>query len=913
MIGETILHYKIIEKLGEGGMGEVYKAQDTKLDRFVALKFLPSQMTASEDDKARFIQEAKAASAMNHPNVCTIYDIQDNNGQLFIVMEYVDGKTLKDKKNSISEKQILEIGIQVAEGLAAAHEKGIVHRDIKPENIMVRKDGIAQIMDFGLAKLRETSGVSRLTKAGTTMGTMGYMSPEQVQGLDVDHRTDIFSLGVVLYEMLAGESPFKGVHETAIMYEIVNVDPTPISSLKENVDSELDKLIFDCLEKDKEERLQSAKELARNLRRFKRGSTGSRASKVFQTRSFSSKEAETLKKEPIGFYSKAVKYLSKNKINTTIILLLSIAVIILGLSKILSNSVSNINEPIRFTFDIPGKSNPILFWPTVLAISPDGQSIAYVDESLNPNIIKIRNLNSFESYAVRGTENSVSPAFVNNNIIGFTSNQADNWAMKVQITGGVPDQSHAFYGDGYGYGSDGSIISTQNWGSGIFYQKGWNDTQKSVTEIDASKNEGSHLYPYMLPGNKAAVFTIWSKDGTFDDSKIGLINLKTKEEKILNYNGVNLQGTKPKFISTSWGNFILYSHSGNLYASLFDLSSLSVIGPEIKILDGISVNSQNGNASYVVSTGNNGTIAYIPGRIDTTKSNLVWMDRNSNEKKAISMSGPYLSPSLYNSSKGLILLTGSVYKIGLMDLNNNKVSILFDKGDNNLPMITPDGLHYIFVSNFEDGKYNIYLSRLDGIGGAKKIVATEGGYPYTSNLSPDGKFVLFTIKYQGQSKIWIKNITTNKKPEILFKSDATLREPKLSPNGKLVAYRSDEIEGKFKLFIRALPINKDKIQVSADDGLFACWSNDSKEIYYRDGDKIMVAKIELQPKLKVVSRTVACISPRVSSTSSQCDFTVGPDGRILALRSAIDQSKPIKVKVIVNWFSELENKLKNQD
>ncbi len=202
MIGQTILHYKILEKLGEGGMGEVFKAQDTKLDRFVALKFLPSQLTASEDDKARFIQEAKAASAMNHPNVCTIYSIEEYEKQLFIAMEYVEGKTLKDKKDSLSEKQILEIGIQVAEGLAAAHEKGIVHRDIKPENIMVRKDGIAQIMDFGLAKLYSESNVSRLTKAGTTMGTMGYMSPEQVQGLDVDHRTDIFSLGVVLYEML---------------------------------------------------------------------------------------------------------------------------------------------------------------------------------------------------------------------------------------------------------------------------------------------------------------------------------------------------------------------------------------------------------------------------------------------------------------------------------------------------------------------------------------------------------------------------------------------------------------------------------------------------------------------------------------------------------------------------------------
>ena len=189
MTGETILHYKILEKLGEGGMGEVYKARDTKLDRFVALKFLPSHLTTNEEDKKRFIREAKAASTINHPNVCTIHSIEEYNNQLFIVMEFVEGKTLKDKKVGLSEKQKLEIGIQAAEGFAAAHEKGIVHRDIKPENIMIRKDGIVQIMDFGLAKLRESSDDSRLTKTGTTMGTMRYMSPEQAQGLDVDHRS----------------------------------------------------------------------------------------------------------------------------------------------------------------------------------------------------------------------------------------------------------------------------------------------------------------------------------------------------------------------------------------------------------------------------------------------------------------------------------------------------------------------------------------------------------------------------------------------------------------------------------------------------------------------------------------------------------------------------------------------------
>ncbi len=910
LVGQTILHYKIIEQVGQGGMGEVFKAQDTKLDRFVALKFLPSELTSSEDDKARFIQEAKAASAMNHPNVCTIHSIDEYNGQLFIVMEYIEGTTLRDNKQVLSEKKILEIAAQAADGLGAAHEKGIVHRDIKPENIMIRKDGIVQIMDFGLAKLYSSSNVSRLTKAGTTMGTMGYMSPEQVQGLDVDFRTDIFSLGVVLYEMVADESPFKGMHESAIMYEIVNVEAQPISTIKPEIDPVLDEIILECLEKDRDERLQSAKELARNLRKLKRGSSGSKASRVYKARTFSSGESQISERNNVSFASRFLDKIKKHKIHTIVISLLTVAVLILLFLEINHSSVSALKEPVRFTFEIPGKSNPLLYWAKILTISPNGQSIAYTDKSVTPPIIRIRNINSFESYLIRGTENGEEPTFVNDNIISFNTS-LDYHVMKVPIKGGVPDISDAYYGDGFSFGTDGTIVSTQNWGTGIFYQANWDSPQETIFKVDASKNEGAYIYPFMLPGNKAAVFTVWSKDGTFDDSKIGLADIENKEKKILSYNGVNLQGTYSEFISTPWGNYLLYSHSGNLYASAFDLSNLVVAGPEIKILEGITVNSQSGKAAYAVSNGNNGTIAYIPGRIDTAKSYMVWIDKNGTEKNAISAGGPYLLPSVKNNI-GLILLTGPAYKIGLMDFTKNKLSILFDKGDSNLPMITPDGTHFIFLSNFEDGKYNIYLGRLDGIGGTKKIVAIEEGYPYISNLSANGKYVLFA-QYDDKSKIWIKDITTDKKPEILINSDATFREPGFSPDGKLISYRSDEIEGKFKLFIRPFPINDNKIQVSLDDGIYACWSSDSKEIYYRDEDKIMAAKIELQPKLKIVSRRTVGIFPRVSSELSQSDFTVAPDGRILILKSAIDQSKPVKINVIVNWFSELKNKLVNQN
>ena len=272
MIGQTISHYNILSKLGEGGMGVVYKAEDTKLDRIVALKFLPSHLTKSETDKARFLQEAKAASAINHPNVCVIHDIQEHDGQQFIVMEYVEGKTLREVVGSFDKthmplKDVIDTSVQIAEALKAAHEKGIVHRDIKSENIMVTETGQVKVMDFGLAKLR---GSVKLTKSASTIGTIAYMSPEHIEGKDVDARTDIFSFGVVLYEMLTGTLPFKGEYDSAMMYAIVNEEPEPIRKYRPDLSSELLHVLHRALEKEPGARYQSIHDMFIELKRMKR-------------------------------------------------------------------------------------------------------------------------------------------------------------------------------------------------------------------------------------------------------------------------------------------------------------------------------------------------------------------------------------------------------------------------------------------------------------------------------------------------------------------------------------------------------------------------------------------------------------------------------------------------------------------
>src|SRR5574341_1251195 len=269
MIGQTISHYKILEKIGEGGMGVVYKAQDTKLDRTVALKFLPEHLLYDPTAKARFIQEAKGASAINHPNISTIYEIDEAGGKSFIAMEYIDGKPLNEwlEKKELSTSEVLEVAMQICEGLNRAHQSEIVHRDIKPENIVVAKDGLVKILDFGLAKLK---GASKLTQTGMTTGTVAYMSPEQAQNEEVDQRSDIFSLGVVLYEMLAKRVPFEGKHSAAIIYSIINEKPQPLTRFNNKVPLKLQEIVDKTLAKEKGERYQHADELLADLKRCRR-------------------------------------------------------------------------------------------------------------------------------------------------------------------------------------------------------------------------------------------------------------------------------------------------------------------------------------------------------------------------------------------------------------------------------------------------------------------------------------------------------------------------------------------------------------------------------------------------------------------------------------------------------------------
>ena len=907
LVGQTILHYKIVEQVGHGGMGEVYKAQDTKLDRFVALKFLPSQLTASGDDKARFIQEAKAASAMNHPNVCTIHSIEEHDGQLFIAMEYVDGKTLKDKKDSLSEKQILEIGIQVAEGLAAAHEKGIVHRDIKPENIMIRKDGIAQIMDFGLAKLYKDSNVSRLTKAGSTVGTIGYMSPEQIQGLDVDHRTDIFSLGVVLYELLAGESPFKGMHETAIMYEIVNVEAPPLSTVKENIDPELDEIILECLEKDKDERCQSAKELAKDLRKIKK-SSGHRKSRIYQVKSnvLQTKSGVSTSATPSGSLTAEEFHATSNRIQflrfknipwiLSILLLIALVTSILLMNKPLSQKIVT-----RFTLDFSSKLILDVTSYPAMAISHDGKIVVF---KANNNFY-IRKMSLFEPQLIPSLENASTPFFSpDDKWIGFFK---DGKLEKISISGGTPVVlAGASDNRGGTWNNNGSIVFTSSTtvGLSIISENGGN--VKMITTPDTTKNERTHRWPSFLPDGKHVLFTVGlnSSPDYYENATIDVVNIETSERKEL-----IKDASTARYINTG---HILFSRSGILYIVPFNPDNLEITGQPLPVLEGVYSELTTGITNYMVS--DNGTLAYIPGAIEGESRNIVRIGMNGEMTILDSIGHPYLEPELSPDNKkiALVVREGEDSDIWTFDITRKTLTKLTFGGLNRTPHWSPDGKYIAYMKKVNNnGKTIIVMKPSDGSGQEKEIYASDGRL-YVDEWSKDGNFLIIdNLTLQSQSDLIIVPLTGNKKPWKYLDSPKDEYEASLSPNGKWIAYLSNE-SNTYQIYVRSFPDkDKGKWQISSNATDEPRWSPDGKYLYYRQGSQLIEVPVSYSPMFTPGLPKVLISGFPAMTLDSGISYDISSDGRYFITTVPLGGSTIKKIAVVTNWTQEIKNLTKN--
>ncbi len=900
MIDSIISHYKILEKLGEGGMGVVFKAQDTTLDRFVALKFLPDHVKNGSTELDRFLLEAKAAASLNHPNICTIYGIEEAEGKHFIVMEFVDGQTLQERKSTLSQKQALDVGIQIAEGLAAAHEKGIVHRDIKPENIMIRKDGIVQVMDFGLAKLR---GASRLTKEGSTVGTAGYMSPEQVQGQDTDQRSDIFSLGVLLYEMLAGQIPFKGVHETAIAYEIVNVDSPPMSSVKPDITPELDAVILECLEKDPKERAQSASQVALDLKRCRRESSRSRASRTMAAR-------PNLSSSRMNYTSSDIEQSAENipaKNSFPWLIITAVAVVMLGagfgLSKVLSPSTSASHEPvISASITLPAGLKYHNGLGGHSAISPDGSTFAFVaTDSMMRFGIWVRPLNSSDAKMLPGTENAQYPFWsYDSRSIGFF---ADGKLKSIDEKGGpVMTLADAPFGRGAAWSSSGEIVYCP---SVVAYNlvavPASGGTPREVTHFD-STTKSVPRFPSMLPDGDHFIFS--------------MITLGNNDTHADLYVGSLKDGTTKKIISESsfgiYASEYLFSfRQGTIIAQRFDPGTLTVTAKPTAIQGNVNSWSPRGKADFSLSE--NGLLVFSLGG-SSRSSELFWIDRQSTNT-LIGKFDPFLSIKLSPDNTKIaydqIDSKGESPTVWIYDIATSvRTRLTFDADGGSSPIWSRDGSLIFYNGDRNGSKANIFVKRSDGSGEMKLFLAGNDntvGY-ICQDVSPDGRYLLVTIGNESGKELGVVDLSDTVKERSMQKLQIYGSNACFSPDGKWIAYNVVE-SGASRLYVSSFRGIEGKWLLPTDGASNPFWVKNRIIFYSVTRDSYEGCDVSFTNGSPVFDQPASIFM--LGRSQNAYLYGVSKEGdRFLGFRPA-NAGVSTNISLLVNWKGLVNEELKN--
>lgn len=904
MIGKTILHYKILEEIGRGGMGEVYKAEDTKLNRMVALKFLSKNLLTSEENKARFIQEAKTASALNHPNVCTIHDIQEHEGQQYIVMEYVDGKNLRDIKRPLSIKQVADIGTQVAEGLAAAHDQGIVHRDIKPDNIMIRKDGIVQIMDFGLAKLR---GGSTLTKEGSTVGTLAYMPPEQLQGGEVDARSDIFSLGAVLYELVSGHLPFKGEYESAIIYEIINSYPEPVSIFREDVEPELESIIMECLEKDPNERYQSARELAKNLKRFRRDSSRQRISRASAT--YNVQQGSSAVRENI---QPSAKVLPMGQSKRERIAWASAIVFLIAFIAI-AYFYFTAPEPDRTTIraSILSPNNAVFAFTAGeglegghIAISPDGSKLAFVaTDSLGKNYLWVQPLNALSGQQLTGTEGAYYPFWsADSRFIAFFANGK---LKKINTAGGPPvTLCDASQGRGGSWNLNGDIVFAPRQSGEIYMVSAGGGNPQIITKLDSSLNQQTHRWPCFLPdGKHFFYFARTSAGAKSENDAIYIASLDGKINKSL----VRAQSN----IDYALG-YVIYIRENTLMAQHFDENKLILDDDAVPIAE--NLNYSEPFSRGVFSLSQNGMLIYQSGNSAAGRK-LVWFDRTGKEIGALGQADNYhwaidYSPDRKKMAIAIFDAASRNRDIWIHDLKRNtRTRFTFDPANDQYPIWSPDGGQIIFASS-RKGHYDLYQKNSSGVG-SEKLVLESDINKIPVDWSSDGKFLTYTSTGNTKTKqdLWILPLTSGEagkspEPKPFVMTEFNEGWGRFSPDGKWIAHESEE-SGRWEIYVRPFPGPGGKWQISANGGEYVFWRGDGKELYYQSsGTSVKATEIEISGSAIQVGTEKILFDLPGGSSSNIAD--VSPDGQTFLINVPVVEQSKAPLSLVSNWDTGLK-------
>jgi Tol biopolymer transport system component/predicted Ser/Thr protein kinase len=871
LIGQRVSHYEVISLLGAGGMGEVYRARDTRLKREVALKVLPDSFANDPERMARFQREAEVLAALNHPNIAQIYGVEER----ALVMELVEGENLK---GPLPVETALAYAKQIADALEAAHEKGIIHRDLKPANVKVTPEGAVKVLDFGLAKAAEERPVDAQnsptmtmspTRAGMILGTAAYMSPEQARGKAVDKRADIWAFGCVLYEMLTGRPAFTGETITDVLAAVVKSEPDWNA-----IPQKVRRLLVSCLHKDPKQRLQAIGDYRLLLEE--------------------PPQAGSLRHSRLGWVVAAA---------------LGLALIVLG--AIAWRATPSVDRPlVRLNVDLGPDAVAGQF--TTTAISPDGTRLVFpIKNPDGKQVLATRLLGETKPAALSGTENGRDPFFSpDGKWIGFF---ADRKMKKISVQGGGPivlcDARDA---RGGGWGEDGGIIAALN-NVGVLSRV----SAEGGTPQPATKLGPIHRWPQFLPGNEAVLFTASNSMVAFEDASIAAVSLKSGEIKILVRGGYF-----GRYFPTGQAmGHLVYIHQGALFAIPFDPARLELRGAAVPILEDVAGDPNSGAGQFSFS--GPGTFVYRTGKVSEQNWPVSWLDSSGKTRPLIPAPGFYLQPRFSPNGQRLALskFAHTDRDIFVYDLQRNTTTRLTVGTLAAAPVWTPDGRYIAF--GIQIPPLGLGWVRADGSGEIQRLLDSR----YVVNphsFFPDGRrLAYYGLDADARFKIWTVTLDMSDperpkpgKPELFLNTQTNERNPVVSPDGQWIAYESDE-SGRSEVYVRPFPIPPGgaggKRQISTGGGTLAIWSRNSRELFFQNPEhRIMATDYQLKNDSFVVGKPRAWSDQRLQDVSSVQNYDLAPDGNRFAIipeiKPTTEEKGNVHVTFLLNFFDELRRR-----
>jgi Tol biopolymer transport system component/tRNA A-37 threonylcarbamoyl transferase component Bud32 len=890
--GDKLGPYEVVARIGTGGMGEVYQARDTRLNRTVAIKILRARLADNAESRDRFEREARMIASLNHPHICTLHDIGHHGGMDYLVMEFLEGETLASRlsKGPLALEQTLQYAIQIADALDKAHRRGMTHRDLKPGNIMLTKSG-AKLLDFGLAKLKQGASApgvlhSRLSTAensitarGAIVGTLQYMAPEQLEGRDTDARTDIFALGAVIYEMATGKRAFEGKSQASIIAKILEIDPPPIRSLLPMTPLALDRVVTTCLAKDPDHRLQSVQDLKLELEWI---------------RDAVAEPSELAGAAPRAGWRRARPWT----------LFGATALVLAVFAWMYETGIKNARpaEPVRLQIPMPAK--PSLRLTGALALSPDGRQLAFAATSADgiPRVW-IRALNSLAIRALPGTE-SVGALLSWSPDSRFIAFDAAGKLQKVNISGGPAETicSLTLMGVGGSWNQDGVIIFGQ-FGGPIMRVPAAGGVATPLTVLDKAHGDVAHTEPYFLPdGRRFLYIRDMGSDGAIS---VGSLDAKPEQQDFKKLMQASLGVAYAPSSDPGIGQ-MLFLRGPTLLAQPFDARHLKISGDPVRVLEEPLAQFWDTGAFSVSA---NGTLAYWP--LGNTESQLTWFDAQGKILGTVGQPGSYGTLALSTDGTQAVVsriapdLSQSLWLLNISRGTTTRFDL--NPSEAETAVWAPDGRSIIF-SSIQAGKMNdLYEMKLTGGAGAVEMIkSNEAKFPLS--WSPDGRFLLYeSVGGQTNNDLWLLPLEGRQMPVPFLRTEFDERDGHFSPDGRWVAYASNE-SGRYEVYVRpfssgVLISAGAKWLISSNGGDSPMWRQDGKELFYIDLEgRLMAVGLTAGSDFQAGGPKALFHAPAGAAAGR---WAPSPDGkRFLFLAPETQEQAPLTV--VLNWQAGLK-------